>query len=138
MGARRRLGLPGSALVVGASGRPVKHKGFTHLLRALAALPAVAGRPVHAVLIGDGPLRASLEAQVEREGIADRVHFTGFLDDATALLPAFDVVAFPSLFEGLPIALLEAMRAARCIVASDDTGMNDAIRDREEALWCPR
>jgi glycosyltransferase involved in cell wall biosynthesis len=62
------------------------------------------------------------------------VRFAGLREDARALLPAFDVVAFSSRFEGLSIALLEAMAAARCLVATRAAGITDVVDERQALL----
>jgi glycosyltransferase involved in cell wall biosynthesis len=143
---RAELGLPPGALAIGTVGRLVEVKGYRHLLAALAAalpsLPASSGLPsarspaaaVRLVLFGDGPLAPALRAQARAAGIDDLVVFAGFRDDVARLLPALDVVVFSSVSEGLPMALLEAMAAARCIVATDLPGMVEAVRHGSEAL----
>jgi glycosyltransferase involved in cell wall biosynthesis len=82
-------------------------------------------------------LRRDLEQQARSEGVADRVLFAGFRHDASELLPAIDIVVFSSLFEGLPIALLEAMSAARPIVATHAGGIPEVVDDGVEALLVP-
>lgn len=72
--------------------------------------------------------------QAEREGIADRLHLLGFRQDVPDLLLAADVFAMPSLSEGLPLALLEAMFAGRAIVASAVGGIPEAVEHEREAL----
>jgi glycosyltransferase involved in cell wall biosynthesis len=115
--------------IVGCVGGLVPHKGQAVLLRALAALDA-AGTRASVVLVGDGPERPSLEALARDLGIADRVHFCGVRPDARALLPAFDLLAAPSLGrEGLGIAVLEGMDAGLPIVASRTGGLPEVVED---------
>ncbi len=136
---RRELGLapaaardPG-ARVVAAVGRLVEQKGLRHLLAAFGLLRAAGGLDgVHLVLLGEGELRGELEGQARAEGVGDRVIFAGSRADVARLLPACDVVAFSSLYEGLPVALLEAMAAARCIVATDLPGIAEAVGDASD------
>jgi glycosyltransferase involved in cell wall biosynthesis len=131
---RAELGLPAGALVLGTVGRLVELKGHRYLIEALAtALPSLSG-PVRLVVFGDGPLGPSLRARAAAAGIADLVVFAGFRDDVARLLPALDVMVFSSVSEGLPMALLEGMAAARCIVASDLPGIVEAVRHGSEAL----
>jgi glycosyltransferase involved in cell wall biosynthesis len=131
---RAELGVPPGALVLGTVGRLVALKGHRYLIDALAAaLPSIPG-PVRLVVFGDGPLGPALRARAAAAGIADLVVFAGFRDDVARLLPALDVVVFSSVSEGLPMALLEAMAAARCIVASDLPGIVEAVRHGCEAL----
>ena len=131
---RAELGLPAGALTFGTVGRLVALKGHRYLIDALAAaLPSLPG-PVRLVLLGDGPLAPELRARAAAAGLAEQVVFAGFRDDVARLLPALDVVVFSSVSEGLPMALLEAMAAARCIVASDLPGIVEAVRHGNEAL----
>jgi glycosyltransferase involved in cell wall biosynthesis len=134
--ARAALGLGGDGLVIGASGRMVEQKDFATLIEAFARLRQL-GAPLAAlVLVGDGPLRGALEQQAQRVGVRTLIHFAGLRDDARGLLPACDVVAFSSRFEGLSIALLEAMAAARCLVATRAAGITDVV-DQRQALLVP-
>jgi glycosyltransferase involved in cell wall biosynthesis len=89
------------------------------------------------LLLGDGPQRRQLERQARDEGVAERVRFAGLRPDATRLLPVIDVVAFSSIWEGLSVAMLEAMAAARCIVGTQVPGILEAVRHEREALIVP-
>jgi glycosyltransferase involved in cell wall biosynthesis len=131
---RSELGLPAGALVLATVGRLVELKGHRYLIEALAAALPSLPRPVRLVVFGDGPLGPALRARAAAAGIADLVVFAGFRDDVARLLPAIDVLVFSSVSEGLPMALLEAMAAGRCIVASDLPGIVEAVRHGSEAL----
>jgi glycosyltransferase involved in cell wall biosynthesis len=131
---RAELGLPAGAVTFATVGRLVALKGHRFLIAALAgALPSMPG-PVRLVVLGDGPLAPELRARVAAAGLAGQVIFAGFRDDVARLLPALDVLVFSSVSEGLPMALLEAMAAGRCIVASDLPGIVEAVRHGSEAL----
>ncbi|MBV8201929.1 MAG: glycosyltransferase [Acidobacteria bacterium] len=131
---RAELGLPAGALALATVGRLVPLKGHRFLIEALAAaLPSMPG-PVRLVVLGDGPLAAELRARAAAAGLGEQVIFAGFRDDVARLLPALDVLVFSSVSEGLPMALLEAMAAGRCIVASDLPGIVEAVRHDSEAL----
>jgi glycosyltransferase involved in cell wall biosynthesis len=132
----QRLGVEPGDRVIGTVGRLSEQKGLTHLIEAFAD---VARRVPNArlVLVGDGPLRGALETQAVRLGIASRVCFTGARVDVPALLPRFDVFVLSSASEAMPMALLEAMAAARCIVATAAPGTLDTVTDRREALIVP-
>jgi glycosyltransferase involved in cell wall biosynthesis len=141
---RRDLGLTASAArspgvrVVASIGRLAEQKGHRHLIAAFGRLRAAGGADgAHLVLVGEGELRGELARRAREAGVSDRVIFAGFRADVARLLPACDVVAFPSLYEGLPVALLEAMAAARCVVAADLPGIAQAVRDGREALLVP-
>jgi glycosyltransferase involved in cell wall biosynthesis len=114
---RRELGLAPDDRVILAVGNLYPVKGHQHLIDALALLPRALR--AHVVIAGRGDLALPLATQASSLGIAERVHLLGLREDIPNLLAAADVFAHPSLHEGLPLALLEAMFAGRAIVASD-------------------
>ena len=130
------LDLPTEALWLATLGRLAEQKAYDVLFEALAQLPAETP-DWRLVLLGDGKLRAQLEALCGRLGLAAKVRFAGFRDDASALLPAFDGVVFSSHFEGLPIALLEAMAAGVAVVSTAVGGIPAALADEAEGLLLP-
>lgn len=113
--ARRLLGIPAEALVVGTTARLDAQKAPLDMVKAFAA---VGRRDVHMVWIGDGNLRARTERLIERQGIGDRFHLLGNRADVARLLPAFDVFALSSLYEGLPCAIAEAMTLGIPVVST--------------------
>jgi glycosyltransferase involved in cell wall biosynthesis len=135
-GEREAAAGPGGEPLIAGIGRLVEQKGFVHLIDALARLRRD-GLAARLLLLGEGPLRADLEARAAAAGVADRVSLPGFRADVQGLLATVDVVAFSSLDEGLPMALLEAMAAARCVVATDVGGVGDAVRHEREGLLVP-
>jgi glycosyltransferase involved in cell wall biosynthesis len=118
--------------VIGAVGRLEVQKGFDVLLRALAMLPDAT-----ASIVGDGPERGRLALLAADLGVADRVRWVGWSNTPTSFLPGFDVVAFPSRFEGFPLAVLEAMLAQRPVVASDVGSVREAVRHGDTGLLVP-
>lgn len=133
---RTRLDLPPFHPMLGCVGRLEPQKGHTYLLQAMPAI--LAARPTTGLVIaGDGPLRAGLEAEARRLGIADRVAFLGFHHDVPGLLAALDLFVLPSLWEGLSKALLEAMAVACPIVATRAVGVTEVLRDDEEGILVP-
>jgi|YelNatPaOPRAMG01_1025707.scaffolds.fasta_scaffold07761_7 glycosyltransferase involved in cell wall biosynthesis len=118
-----------SSGTVFTSARLHPQKGLGDLVEAARLLPGV-----EFLIAGDGPLRAELAAKVQGLGLAARVRLLGHRSDVPALLQSCDVFALPSLFEGLPLAVLEAMAAARPIVACDIAGVREAISDGETGL----
>ena len=131
--ARAALGLAADAAVVGTVGNFTAKKDQATLLRAVATLPAGTDRAV-LVLVGLGPLEDELRTLATDLGITERVVFTGSRDDVFALLPAFDVFALSSRFEGLPIALLEAMASGVAPVATCVGGIPEVITDGRDGL----
>jgi glycosyltransferase involved in cell wall biosynthesis len=112
------FGVPDDAPVIGFVGRLSPEKGVALLIDAFARLEPLGGREVHLLLAGDGPDRAALEAQAARLGVGSRVHFAGTVADARAVYRAVRLVALPSLTEGLPMTVLEAMACGRPAVAT--------------------
>ncbi len=111
--ARRMLGLPEGASIVGSAGRMEEVKGHDVLLNAIAELP-----DVHLALVGHGSREESLKAQAQALGITSRVSFLGHRGDMPAVYPAFDVMCLPSRNEGLPLSVLEAQACGVPVVAS--------------------
>lgn len=115
---RAELGIPPGDPLLLAVGNLYKVKGHRHLIEALAAMRRQCPT-AHVAIAGRGEEEAALTAQARAHGLGDRVHLLGLRADIPNLLSAADVFVLPSLSEGLPLALLEAMFAARPIVASD-------------------
>jgi glycosyltransferase involved in cell wall biosynthesis len=103
-----------------------------------AAAQVAAHRPdVHFVIVGDGPLRADVEARVVASGLAGRVHLTGLRRDVADLMHSFDVFALTSLWEGLPRVLPQAMAAGLPIVATGVDGNAEAVTDGINGFLTP-
>ena len=114
---RASLAIPGDARVIGASMRLAAQKDPLGLIDAFSRIHA--DEP-HAllVIVGDGPLRGALQQRAAELGIATRVRMPGARDDPERFYPLCDVFVLPSRYEGLPLALLEAMSMARPVVAT--------------------
>ncbi len=110
--------------VIGSLGRLTEQKGYDLLVRALADLPGAT-----LVLVGEGPQRGALEELAAQLGVSDRLVITGWMTDARRCLPAFDVFALPSRWEGMPLGILEAMHAGLPVVAGDVGSVAEAVRD---------
>ncbi|MGZ4408095.1 MAG: glycosyltransferase family 4 protein [Gaiellaceae bacterium] len=117
-------------LVVPARLDPLK--GHEFLFKAALSLEGV-----QVVVAGDGPERARLELQAKELGLAARVTFLGFRDDMRRLLACADVVVLPSVAEGLPLAVLEAMAAGVPLVATRVGGTSEAVIDEVTGLLVP-
>ncbi len=126
---RASLGVADDDILLLTHGRLAPEKGLEDLLDALGEMRGRAQRRVRLVLAGEGPLRESLERRVQSLGLSEHVRFPGFRDDIGALLAAADIVALPSLREGLSIALLEAMSAGRAIIATSIGSNLEAARN---------
>jgi len=131
---REELELPAEATVVGTVGRLLERKGHYDLLE---AWPEIATEipDAHLVFVGDGPERSGLEHRAAELGCAETVHFLGTRQDVPALLNAMDLFVFPSHFEGLPGAVIEAMAAGLPIVATPVDGNSDLIEGYRSGLF---
>jgi glycosyltransferase involved in cell wall biosynthesis len=134
--ARFALKLPPEAFVLGTLGRLTEQKDQRTLLEAVASL-ARDVRDVVLFLAGDGPLRPELESQAARFGLADRVRFLGVRRDRATLYAAMDAFVLPSRWEGLSLALVEAMGAGRAVVATDVGGNPEVVADGRTGLLVP-
>jgi glycosyltransferase involved in cell wall biosynthesis len=123
---REELGIPADAPVVGHVGRFTAAKNHEGLV-AIAEIVLRSESEAHFVLVGDGPLRADIEAIVRRQGMSDRFLFLGARSDVPRLLAAMDVFLFPSRWEGLGIVLVEAQAAGVPVVASDIPGIREGV-----------
>jgi glycosyltransferase involved in cell wall biosynthesis len=132
--ARRWLGLPAGVRLVGTVGRIDYQKAPEVWVDALAT---IAADDVWGVWIGDGPLRKRLLDRVAKRGLTDRFRLLGHRDDVLELLPAFDVFALASRYEGLPCALVEAMSAGVPAVATAVNAVPDLVTAGETGLLVP-
>lgn len=134
--ARRALGLPVGALVIGSVGRLDEVKGFADLLEAASLLRSRCFE-VFTVLAGDGPLRQALEQQAVHLGIAGTTRFLGFRRDVQCVFDALDVFVLPSLSETFGYALAEAMASELPVVATTVGGVPEVIVPDETGLLVP-
>lgn len=130
-GVRERLGLGDEPFVL-AIGTVQPRKNYPLLIRAFRP---VAARLPHSLVIagGQGWLSEELPAEIERQGLAGRVHLAGFVDDADlpALYSAAELLAFPSLYEGFGLPLLEAMACGTPVISSDASSLPEVARRGE-------
>lgn len=134
--ARTKLGLAEDAAVVGTVGRLARQKGLVSFLRA-AKLVLRDRADVRFVIIGAGPLGPRLAKLAKTLRISASVLLAGHRADAQDLYAAMDVYAQPSLWEGLPYALLDAMGRGLPVVATDVPGNNDVVRHGQTGLLVP-
>jgi glycosyltransferase involved in cell wall biosynthesis len=122
---RENLGVPPGSVMATMVGLIRPGKGHADLIASAGRLPP--DLDLHIVIVGDGSLRPTLEAQAARNGAGHRVHFTGYRTDVPAILAASDIVVQPSLFDALPTALIEGLAAGLPAVASRVGGIEDII-----------
>jgi len=125
------LGIAANVPLAGTVGRLVPVKDHATLFSAVASVPGL-----HLAVLGDGELRATLESLASELGIADRTHFTGWWTDVPSALADLDVVVLSSRNEGTPVTLIEALAAARPVVATDVGGVRHVVQHDETGWLC--
>jgi glycosyltransferase involved in cell wall biosynthesis len=135
--ARASMGIAPGTIAIGTITRLMPSKGNQYLIDAaptiLAAHPAV-----RFFIVGEGDLQGALQEQATALGLGDRLVFSGFTRDVAAALSALDLVVFPSLWEGTPLTVFEALAMGKPIVATDADGLVDVLTDRQDALIVPK
>jgi len=130
---RKEWRIPDTVALVGTVGRLVPVKGHTVLLEALHIL-GKSNRPVNLLIVGDGPLRGHLEDEVRRRGLEVVVRFAGHQAESFDFINMMDVFVLPSLHEGIPMVLLEALALQRPVVATRVGGIPEVIQDGQTGL----
>ncbi len=138
-GARERWradhGIPAEDVVFACVARLAPPKNHEALLKAFAALGDLTNAQL--LIVGDGPLRAELEARIQALGISSRVRITGSRTDIPEVLAASDVFVLPSLYEGSPLSVMEAMAARRPVIATSVGGIPELVNSGETGLLVP-
>jgi len=135
--ARAELGIAPDEIVAGTVTRLHESKGNSYLVD--AAQIVVRERPrVKFVLVGEGPLREPLEQQAKAHGLGDRFVFAGFARDVPRVVSTFDLSVFPSLWEGTPLTVFEALAMGRAIVATDADGLIDVLTHDRDSVIVPK
>lgn len=133
---KHQLSLPSKAPLVVTVARLAPQKGVKFLLT--AATHVLREVPnAQFLIVGDGPLKKDLEIMVEKSGVRRKIFFTGFRDDVRDILAACDIFVLPSLTEGLPLTVLEAMAAGKPVVATAVGGIPEVVLDRETGFLVP-
>ena len=133
---RHELGVAPDDFLVGTAVVLSKQKGITHLLGAASRVLAADAR-VKFAIAGDGPLRAELEERAKSLGLGDRVKFLGYRSDVPDFVSALDTYVLPSLWEGLPLALLEGLAIGVPLVATTVGGNPEVIVPGENGYLVP-
>ncbi len=120
---RVAYGVSSDTPLLGFVGDLARQKGVDVLLKALSGID----EPWHLLIVGDGGERAKLEALCDELRLRDRATFTGHRDDVPEILSELDMLVSPSLFEGMPNAVLEAMAAGKPVVAGAVDGVVEVV-----------
>lgn len=136
---RSGMGISGDDFVVGSNGRLVVGKDPWTLLRAFERVAREDAR-ARLLWVGGGPLQEELQAWLSGRGLLERTHWTGFVspDEVPGLLHAMDLFVFPSLREGSPLALAEAMAAGLPCVCADFPAAKETLDDGVTGMITPR
>lgn len=130
---RGELRLPQDQTLVGFVARMTTQKDPLTMVEAIERVAAQAD-DIHFLLVGDGELRGEAAARVKAYGLQERVTFTGFRQDVPNVLHSLDVYVLPSLWEGLSIAMLEALAMGKTALASAVDGNVEAITHEDNGL----
>ena len=120
-------------------GRVVRQKGLSYLIEALAILKSRGITDWHLRIAGDGPMRSPLEVQVAQSGIADSIEFAGWLpfDTIPTEMGCADLFVLPSIIEGMPLVLLQAMASGLPVIATSVCGNVDLVKPGDNGLLVP-
>ena len=132
---RREIGVPENAFLLISIGELSIRKNHKVVIQALKQID---DPNVHYIIGGIGPLESELKKYTEELGISDQVHFLGFRTDVAELYKVSDVFCFPSIQEGLPVALMEAMACGLPVVCSKIRGNVDLVGEQFEFLVGPK
>lgn len=133
---RSDLGVGPDETLIGTVANFRPQKDYPNLLAAVRVL-ADRGVAVRVVAVGQGPDEEAVRAESEQLGLGSRMIFTGFRDDATAVMGACDVFVLASRWEGLPVAIMEAAALGLPIVATSVGGVAEEFTSRDDALLVP-
>ena len=133
---RESIGLSADDKIVGMVGRLVPQKGHVYLIDA-AELVIKKFPDVKFVIVGDGELKDQLLEKVRARNLEKNFRFLGFRSDVNELLWTFDIFTLPSLYEGLPNVVLEAMASSLPVVATPVDGTKEAVVDNETGFLVP-
>lgn len=135
--ARQALGIPDDVFAIGTVTRLMPSKGNQYLVEAarsvVDALPSA-----RIYIVGEGELQPELEAQARSLDLGERLVFCGFRRDVAQALSAFDMLVFPSLWEGTPLTVLETLAMGKPIVSTDADGLQDVLTPGTDAIMVPR
>ncbi len=126
--ARSETGLPENIPIIGSVARLTEQKGHIYLIRAMKGILQKIPE-AKLVLAGDGPLAKELKDEADSLGITQSILFLGARRDVPMLLQAFDLYVLPSVWEGLGIAVIEAMASALPVVVSNTGGLTELVSD---------
>ena len=129
--AREEFGIPSGCRVIGTIGRLDDQKGITYFLKAARRIMSP---DVRFLVVGDGPKRRELEAEAKSLGLEDNIIFAGHRSDVPVVQTLLDIQVFPSLWEGTPLTVFEALAMGKAVVSTNVDGLGEVLVDGECAL----
>lgn len=123
-----------SKIFIGVIGRLSVEKGHKYFID---ALPLLQGMEYDCLIVGEGPLRAELEAQVRINGLQGKVTFLGFQEDIPKVMKTLDVVVLPSINETFGITIVEAFASKKIVIASNVGGIPELVKNAETGYLVP-
>lgn len=139
--AKQRLGYAADDFLIGCVGRLEEQKGHAIIIQALALMlataPAELGRRLRLLIVGEGRLRGELERVAAAAGVTDKLRLAGSRSDVAEILRSLDLYVMPSLWEGLSLAMLEAMAAGLPVIISDVGGAAEVLGAGEFGVRVP-
>ncbi len=118
--------------IIGTIAELTKNKGLNYAINAIKEIPHA-----YYFIIGDGPEKETLSRLIQKENLTQRVFLLGFIENASSLLPGFDLFLLPSIKEGLPYVLLEAGTYQKPVIATDTGGIDSLIIDTKTGILIP-
>lgn len=132
---RAEFGIPADVVLVGYIARITAQKEPLTFLKAISKIPATV--KVKFLIVGDGDMKEEMVAMADNLALRSRIIFENFRSDIPAILNGIDIFCLPSLWEGLPIALLEAMAMRKAIIATAIDGTKDLVSHHVDGLLIP-
>ena len=134
---KKGLGLNDSSVILGTVGVLNESKGQRYLIEAVSQV-IKDGFDVNLLIAGEGPLRKDLETFSDKLGLNGRMKLLGFREDIPEVLSVMDIFVFPSLWEGMPLAVLEAMSSSLPVISTNVHGAVDLIQDNKRGILVQR
>ncbi len=126
------------SILVGTIAELTRNKGLTYLVDAAGRIKSeLSNIDFKCIIIGGGEDKENLEEQIKNLGLKDDILLAGFVDNALQYIKAFDIFTLPSIKEGLPYTLIEAMHAGVAIIASSVGGIPDLIEHEKSGILVP-
>jgi len=135
--AKKKWNIPEHRVVVGTEARMAPQKGLEFFVRAAGILVHKYKRDLHFIIAGDGPLKDNICRQIHETGLQNNFTLTGMVQEIAQVYCVLDIFVLPSLTEGLPLSLLEAMSCSLPVVATSTGGVTEVIQNNVDGLLVP-